>query len=139
MAIDDTGAGAPVEYTDAEPLAAPEEYRVALRAVRDKHGISERELAMLRAHCRADDHTITATELAVAAGYKDYSSANLYYGKFARRLSDALGIEPSKRRSGSIAWWRVLAYGRTDQEVGEHFEWTMRPEFVETLQAMKWA
>lgn len=139
MAIDESNGGALPEYSDADPLATPEEYRVALRAVRDKHTISDRELTMLRAHCRADDHTITAADLAVAAGYKDTSSANLYYGKFARRLSDALGIEPSERRKGSVAWWRVLAFGRADQDAGEDFEWIMRPELVETLQAMKWA
>ena len=54
-------------------------------------------------------------------------------------IAESLGIEPSERRKGSVAWWRVLAFGRADQDAGEDFEWIMRPELVETLQAMKWA
>lgn len=126
-------------YADPTPLATPDEYRKALLVVRDKHRISERDLKMLRAHYRADRHTITAGQLAAALEFKDGAAANLHYGKLAHKLSDALGIEPSKRVNGTVAWWRVIAYGPADRELGDHFEWTMRPELVAALQAMKWA
>ncbi len=127
------------DFSDTTAIATPEQYRAALLAVRDR--MSDAHLAMLQAHCRAPDHTITATRLAEAAGLATYSAANLRYGTFAHWLADALGYAPDPRPSGAVRWWPALAYGKAGPEgaLDGHFEWVMRPELVATLQSMRWA
>ena len=45
---------------------------------------------LLRSHYAAPGHTITATRLAHAVGYKNHSAANLHYGTLAARLKSEL-------------------------------------------------
>ena len=129
------------DYTDQTPIATAEQFKRALLAVRDRDGISQQELGMLRAHCRAPDHTITATRLAQEAGLTSYGVANLQYGRFAHALADRLSYDPTKREDGTTRWWFTLAIGcdGSDETEEGHFEWIMRPELVQALQEMRWA
>lgn len=45
---------------------------------------------MLCAQYRAPDHSLTATELAQAAGYQSFHGANLQYGKMGTLLREVL-------------------------------------------------
>lgn len=130
------------EFSDPSPIATTKEFKDALLAVHDKHGITPKQLRMLRAHLRAAKHTINTTKLASAIGYSDCSSAHLLYGKFAHRVADALHRKPGPFSTGKPHWWRTLAYGNDDGTPLTNdglYEWVMRPELVQALQEMKLA
>lgn len=122
------------------PVATVEQYKKALLAVRDS-GLPASHLVMLKAQCRAPNSTITATQLAEAAGFKNYNAANLQYGTLASNVAAALGYNPEKRPDGTPMCWTTLSYSvadTTEQDTG-HFQFIMRPEFIEALRSMRWA
>lgn len=126
-----SAARAAARGTSGCPSAA--EYRLALALT--KPGKAQR--AMLAAHLAVPDHVLTATELAHAAGYADYSAANLHYGTFAFDLGRELDFTPSERgNDGQVIWTFVLATGWRDEEGGPgagEWHWRLRPELVEAL------
>jgi hypothetical protein len=128
------------DYTDPTPIATVEQFKAALLAVRDKDAISQQKLVMLRAHCRAPSHTISATSLAQAAGLASSGVANLQYGRFAHAVADQLGYDPTTPGDGSTRWWSTFCIGRDSAHTAKDgdFEWIMRPELVQALQEMKW-
>lgn len=107
-----------------------DEYRRAFLACRD--GMSDLDLRMLEAHHRAPGHTVTAGELAQAVGLPSHSAANLRYGLYAGRLCAVLG-----RHHGFNIEALVSFSGGTDP-AGAHVKWTMLPEVVAALEAMRW-
>lgn len=126
--------------TSAQPIATSEQFKTALLAVRDKN-LPASHLAMLRAQCRAQDSTITSTQLASVADYENYNAANLQYGTLAFNVASAIGFVPQAKRSdGSPCWWTTLSYTNADQaeESTGHFQFIMRPELVLALREMKW-
>ena len=52
--------------------------------------LSDGHLAMLKAHCRAPNRCLTATQLADAAGYANDSAANLQHGFVGKLLWEEL-------------------------------------------------
>jgi hypothetical protein len=129
------------EFSDPTPIATAEQFKKALLSVRDREGFSPNELQMLKAHCRAPTHTISALKLAQEIGYPDYSTANLLYGNLAKNIAHALHYKLGPFSTGNPHWWRTLAYGNEGAPQNEdgHFEWVMRPELVQVLQEWKWA
>lgn len=125
-------------YSDPKPIATAEQFKAALLKVRDKVGITANDLAMLRAHYRAPNHTISTTRLAQEIGF---SPVNIQYGILARHVGDALNVSLPRTPSGDPHWWRTLAYGNdgAPQIEDGRYEWIMRPELVQALQEMKWA
>ena len=103
--------------------------------------MTDKQLAMLRAHCRATNHTITASCIAEVLSFASVGVANLQYGKFAQRIATALCYTPSQRPDGKFRWLRAIAYGNEGAEETRdgNLEWVMRPELVSALQSMKWA
>ena len=108
---------------------------------------------MLKAHLEAPDHCITATELAAAAGYANWSAANLQYGLLGQAVAQDLNFNPRRRGDGTTIWTTTLADAaghlsddldpaslhRTMErrEDDAHFEWTMRPQVVEALRGAR--
>lgn len=109
----------------------------ALKRLRPHDG----QLAMLEAHYRADDFTLTATQLAAAAGKDNYAYANSQYGILARDLADEMEYTPTviNPDDGKPVWTYTLATGARGEEVytipGEYLEWQwkLRPQVVEAL------
>jgi hypothetical protein len=122
-------------YSNPAEIATVEQFKAALLAVRDRIGISPKDLALLRAHCRAPNHTISTFKLAKELGYTSHGDVNKSYGKFAHDVCDALHCVLPKAPDDEAHWWRTLAYGNE----ADHYEWIMRPELVQALQEMKWA
>lgn len=129
------------EFSDPTPIATVEQFKAALLIVRDRVPDMTPYAALLKAHCRATRHTITAGQLAKEMNYPNYSAANLRYGTFAHDVADALHYIPGPFSTGNPHWWRTLAYGNdgTPQTEDGHYEWIMRPELVQALQEMRWA
>jgi hypothetical protein len=93
---------------------------------------NEAQLRMLRAHFKAPDYTLTASQLAKAAKYKNYSGANLHYGKLAGKLCDELHWRDRTR-------WNVehLAEPAPRSSKGQ-VRLTLRPAVVSALRQYGW-
>jgi hypothetical protein len=115
---------------EASPSA--QEYIEAFKSImNDTH---DGQFAMLKAHYHAPDRAMTATQLAHAAGWSDYSSANVHYGKLGKLLNGELNMDLPRDREGKKIMTFVLADGeRTDEAEGEWL-WTMRPEVAEAVE-----
>ena len=112
------------------------------RAFASLGGFRDYQKSMLDAHLAAPDNILTATELANAAGYDAYASANYLYGTLGKRIAEILGWSPPKRSDGTPIWTYALAFD-ADEEAkgpwetrpkdGSHFRWQLRPEVIEAL------
>lgn len=122
-ALVDETLGAMAKARTAPPSG--EEYVEALKSILKK--LSDSHVAMLKAHYRAPDQTLTATELARAAGYSAYSAANLQYGNVGKLLHEALPFELSKRADGSLVYTSALATAGDSNGAEEHWRWKLRP------------
>lgn len=90
---------------------------------------------MLKALYGAPDRTLTATEIAMAAGYDSHSTTNYHFGVLGKMLAEDLGYEPSRRDDGTTRWTSTLATGAdldVEREDGQ-WQWRMRDEVVEAL------
>jgi predicted HNH restriction endonuclease len=122
-------------------VATKEEFIKALLKVRDNGKIRNTKfLDMLRAQYSAENHTITATRLAEAAGYENYNAANLQYGTLGHEIADVLNYEPPKRKNGEPMWFWTISSGKdaSEKNIDGHYEFIMRPELVAALEEMKW-
>lgn len=98
-----------------------------------KEGVPDKQLAILKAHFQASEHTASAQFLADAVGYKAFISANGAYAKLARRISEALGVinKPSEG-----FWLFVLAkWGSRDPITGDT-RFAMRAPLVGALRRL---
>jgi hypothetical protein len=122
-----TRAGRPALRPGA--LLAVGDYESALR--RAEGQISEAERRFLREHYRAEDHTATATELALALGYKEYRATNLIYGRLAKKLQRGIEVP---RGYGGIGF---IVEGERPK-AGEHWRLHLRPELAAALDKLAW-
>lgn len=122
-------------FSDSTPIATPEQFRAALLAVRDQ--MTATQLKMLQAHCRSEGHASCTDHLVEEIGS---STAKSSYINFARSIAEELKYEPGDGAK-KMMWLHALAHGRQDAKKTSEgqCELIMRPELVETLQAMKWA
>lgn len=129
---------------DGVPTA--EDYEHAFEAI--SHDIGTRRLAMLRAHCAAragdtldnfPDRTMTAEQLAEAAGYSGYEAANLQYGLLGRRVAELLDYRPPfSDERGEPVWTMALATGVRSAGGRGLWIWTLRPEVAVAVQRLGW-
>jgi hypothetical protein len=125
---------------DAGPIATMEQFKAALLATRDWHGISPTQLQMLQAQCRAPECTISASQIAEQLKLKTLAAARQQYGAFARAIAERLGYMPPQKGKAAPTWWFTLSTSREngDDTSDDQTQWTMRPELVAALHAMKW-
>ena len=123
-----------------------------LRAFQILWPLPSHQLAMLTAHYEAPERILTATQLAAAAGWDDYSAANLHYGKLGFELANELEWSPPTGLDGNPTWTMTLAGGVLDSNeytseehlnrlcdaIGGsgHFEWKMRPQVAAALKIL---
>ena len=94
-------------------------------------GIHDSHQALLRAHYAAPDHTTTWEALAQAVGYKRGAAVNLQYGKFAKGLAAAMGIDSAPHGF----WLFVLAdWGPSLDEESGNTLFVLRRPVIEALQ-----
>ena len=121
-------------YCPIEPLSV-EEYKSALDLIKDQ--LSEVHLRMFQAQYEAPNHTVTASELANAVGYKSFSPANLHYGRLGCLIGEAANFSPPPRDNSTIRWWPILSAGiRRTPTRG--FQWVMHPQLVQALEELGW-
>jgi|ERR1039457_971605 hypothetical protein len=89
---------------------------------------------MLKAHYHATNRTMTATQLAEAGKYINWSSANLHYGLLGKRLYDELPIQLPVQADGTLIYTFTLATeGNLKQDESE-WQWKLRPEVAEAIE-----
>lgn len=127
------------------PNATKEQYIKALLEVRDASYFNSKKhpnnLLMLQIQCKADNQTITATQLAHAIGYDNHRAANAAYGRLAHFVADALGYTPPIRKyDGEPMWQMTLSSVNKpgDDTIGEHFEFVLHETLKDALVEMKW-
>ena len=111
------------EQRDTPPSG--EEYVYAFHKIHE--GLSDGHCAMLKAHYHAENQTITATELAEAAGYANYSAANLQYGLVGFALNEELPIKLPRRDDGTPVATAALATPGEKNGSEAHWTWKLRP------------
>jgi hypothetical protein len=125
-----------LEGAAREAGKTPDETRVldGLRAIYSQ--LSDGQLAMLKAHYHAENQAITATELAAAAGYASYHPANLHYGSIGKLLYELAPIDLEKYKDGTPIYTFYLAMPLTDAEDEQHWNWKLRPEVSNAIEAL---
>lgn len=105
-----------------------EEFETAIRLA----DLTKAEIGMLVAHAGAGEEGLTAGELASAAGYQSFSSANLHYGLCGGKLCDAIGViapRGSDRDRAPTAAMARPGETRADDE----FVWVMHEELRQAV------
>ncbi len=110
------------EKSDGIPSA--QQYVDAFREVE----LPDSYLKMLRVHYDVPAHTITATRLARAVGYKNYNSANLNYPKVGGLVGERLGWLPN------MPLEVLVTFEKPDDE----WHWIMRPQVARALEMLGW-
>lgn len=90
-----------------------------------------RQLEFLQAHYSSPGRASTATNLARAAGYRNFNALNLQYGTLARRIGEALGV-----REATLGL--LLEFNEPFSLTNEHWILSMRPEFADALRELGW-
>ena len=107
-------------------IRSPKEYMAGFRAAQN---LTDSHVQMLRIPYHAPARTVTATRLAVAAGYKSYRVANSQYGRLGRIIGEQINSRPEEQ------WVSVLVTFEIRQ--GE-WHWIMRPQVAEALESLGW-
>lgn len=81
---------------------------------------------MLKANYRAEGRKITATNLAKAAGYENYGTANEQYGSFAHRICEIMDITPDRKREGKPIWTFGICDASEETDRHGHFQWILK-------------
>lgn len=124
-------------HETAENREAPPDDNAYLQAFQKiMGGLSTGQRAMLKAHYRADGQTLTATELAKAAGYATHSAANLQYGKVGFILNEELPIKLEKRANGTPIATFALATAGEQQGSELHWAWKLRPGVAHAIEKL---
>lgn len=119
----------------AARLDEPTAVEIAKVFVRIAGQLTAGHKAMLRAHLNASDQSITATQLAKAAGYANYSAANLQYGLLGAMLFAELPVDLPRRKDGSPVMTCSIALGDDSRAHEEQWIWKMRTYVAEGLVA----
>lgn len=112
------------------PIPSADEYAHALHALEP----SDLVRRMLSAHMRAPDRTMTATQLAEAAGAASHSVTNLHDGKFGRDLAELLRLPAPEYKPGHPIWTGALAESLDGLPDDPDFRWAMYPDLAEALE-----
>ena len=91
-------------------------------------------IELLRSHYAAPEHTITATQLARAVGYKNHSAANLHYGRLAALLKSELNWSTGN----SVGIKLLVTFVDPGERNNTEILWIMRPQLAEALEQLRW-
>lgn len=109
-------------------------YVAALEAIARK-GLPPSWKNLLRSHYAAPRHTTSMNLLARAVGYRNYSAANLNYGRLSARIGKLVGLPP---RANYVNLYAVATWNQWEPDEAGHFTFTMRPQLASALKQLRW-
>ena len=115
---------------NATPYPAASKYALSLSRNRDK--LTNKQLAMLRAHRDAPNRILSEESLTEAAECKRWSSARSQYAILGRWLGESMLFQPLDSAKNSPAWIRIVTYAAASKE-GNSSGWELRAELAEAL------
>jgi hypothetical protein len=117
------------------PVPTANQYVDALKAIT----ISDMQREMLMFHYKAHNRTVTYTELAKAAGYDSYKTANLHYGKLGAALGERLKMPfvPLNTNDPDIPFYSS-AIGTAKKYEGVEYMLIMHHELAKAIQTLGW-
>lgn len=83
-------------------------------------------LKMLQVHYYAPDHSLTATQMSKAMGYKNFNASNLHYGKLGKLVGEFLGWIPE------TTLYVLVEFEKQNDEC----IWIMRTEVVKAIERL---
>lgn len=98
--------------------------------------LSKGHRAMLKAHFRAEDQTISVIDLAKAAGYATHNSVNLQYGSVGFTLNEELPIKLLCRADGTPIAMTALAEPVDPSGPEKHWALKLRPEVAYAIEEL---
>ena len=111
-------------------------FRKAILAVKAKFFPGAPDI--LRFQFLAPDRTVTSAQIADHMKYKDWNTANLWYGKLGLLIAEALSYAPPKRAKGKPKYWSTISTSGGSAEDSEHSQFVMRPEFAQAIVDLGW-
>ena len=119
----------------SERYPTADDYRKAFLAIQSR--LPDGYIAMLRAHYLAPGRVLTTRQLAHAAAYRDWQSANLHYGTLGKMVGEELLFQPRLRPgTEKPIWTLVLATGPIERDEDAEFPWTMRDEVAAAIETL---
>lgn len=123
--------------------ALSRDYRKALSAVRDLRTTSMVLwgvwVKLLLAQYNMPGHSITAAQLAEAAGLSSDRVARSRYDDLAQRIAEQLSFTPENDPANhKPLWWTTIAHGADEQQSSPHFQFVMNAELAEAIRLMGW-
>ena len=101
---------------------------------------SPKQKKMLVCHYLAHNRTVTFTELAAAAEYPDYKSANLQYGKLGRSIGEELGMVFARfSKTGDPFYSSAIGMDNPFRDESKEYELVMHHELAKAIETIKWA
>ena len=125
-----------VVETDPCSVPYPDDaaYRAALETIRSR--LTERQRTLLQAHVRARRHAATGAALAESVGFPSWQSARQPYSNVGRALGEAMLFQPRNHNRAPL-WMLIVAEPDADNGIGPDTSWTMRPQLVAALAAVR--
>lgn len=107
-----------------------------------QNDISENQMLMLKHHYHAHNRTTTYTELAEVAGYPDFKSANLQYGKLGRQIGEKLNMvfaPMDEDKTDSTPFYSsAIGSGNIYKSEDSEFQLVMHHEMAKALETLNW-
>ena len=93
----------------------------------------EKDLDLIKRFYVCDNHATTCYDLAMQDGVSPSSYITPVVA-LAKRISEAMDIEPIYGDKGDRVWWRIIFWGRYRDD--EHFEWKLQPKLAKAMKAL---
>lgn len=121
----DLGSEQPYQVGTAEEYAAFFEAEM----------LPESHRAMLAGHAAAPGRTLSASAIALCAGWDDFSAANLQYGLLGARIANNLQLKVRRREDGSEVSTCAIATSADSgwSTANGTFRWVMHEEVADAL------
>ena len=113
-------------------IVTAEKYKQALQDI----DITDKQMAMLKAHFEALNRSITYTELANSAEYDDYSVANIQYGKLGRALGEAVEFEFKDSTTNDDRKFYGSSIGMENSYTDGDFQLVMHHELAKAIEQL---
>lgn len=119
-------------------MPTTEDFKAVFDILQIDGKLTDAHKKMLCAHLCSPKQIITASKLALAAGYVNFRQANLEYGKLGRKVGERLNYFPRIKNGRAIPTWCIATGTSKSANPEGHYEWTLRPEVKEALEKLGW-